>query len=98
MRVEGRNRIAQAMELAEVTQVQVAERTKLTQSYISRVRAGQYSDLPGETMRLFAECFGCAIEDLFPARTIEAAETDRRQAGRRDGDRRTGEDRRSVEA
>lgn len=71
-KVTGRNRIARAMELAEMTQVQVAERTKFTQSYISRVKSGQYSDLPGETMRTFAECFGCAIEDLFPARQAVA--------------------------
>ena len=57
------------MALAGVTQVQLAERIGLTQGYISRIKNGQYtSDLPGETMRAFAACFGCSIEDLFPAR------------------------------
>jgi len=65
---EAPNRIAIAMKLAEVTQVQLAERTGFTQSYVSRVKDGRYSALPGETMRTFAEAFGCSIEDLFPAR------------------------------
>lgn len=88
------------MKLAGLTQVQIAERTKLTQSYISRIRAGRYADLPGETMRVFAECFGCFIEDIFPSRPLTDA--DRRNAERRDGERRDGErrdgDRRHVGA
>lgn len=63
-----RNRIAKAMDLAGVTQVQLAQKTGFTQSYISRVKNGLYSDLPGETMRTFADCFGCQMDDLFPAR------------------------------
>lgn len=55
------------MELAGVTQVQLAERTGYTQSYISKVQNGLYGDLPGETMRTFAHVFGCSIEEMFPA-------------------------------
>lgn len=62
------NNIALAMKLADVTQVQIAEATGLQQSYISRIMRGRYSRLPGETMRTLATFFGCAIEDLFPAR------------------------------
>lgn len=65
--VIGRNRIPQAMEMLELTQVEVAAGTGYTQSYVSRVRSGQYAAIPGETMRTFAVFFGCAIEDLFPA-------------------------------
>lgn len=72
-RTRGRNRVARAMELAELTQVVVAEKTGYTQSYVSRVKNGHYSDLPGETMRTFADLFGCAIEDLFPAREAVAS-------------------------
>lgn len=72
-RVRSRNRLAKAMELAGVTQVKVAEKTGFTQSYISRVLNGRYSDLPGETMRTFADVFGCHIEDLFPAREAVAS-------------------------
>ena len=56
------------MALAGLTQSQLAEHTNLTQSYVSRVKAGHYSDLPGERMRQLAAVFGCAIEDLFPSR------------------------------
>jgi hypothetical protein len=56
-----RNRLGKAMSLAG-----------LTQSYVSRVQSGRYQDLPGETMRAFADLFGCAIEDLFPARQAVA--------------------------
>lgn len=61
------------MKLAHITQVQLAAKTKCTQSYVSRVRNGRYEDLPGETMRAFAEAFGCQIEDLFPAREAIAS-------------------------
>lgn len=62
------NRLAHAMELAGVTQVQLAEAVGLTQPYISRIKNGQYGDeLPGETMRRLAAFFGCSIETLFPA-------------------------------
>jgi transcriptional regulator with XRE-family HTH domain len=67
-----RNRLGKAMSLAGLTQVVVAERTGFTQSYVSRVQSGRYQDLPGETMRAFADLFGCAIEDLFPARQAVA--------------------------
>lgn len=63
----GPNKIPQAMTLAGVTQVQIAEGTGFTQSYISRIQNGNYEALPGETMRSVAVFFGCSIEDLFPA-------------------------------
>ena len=69
----GRNKVGRARKLAGLTQMQAAERTGLTQSYISRVELGRYEDLPGETMRKMARLYGCSIEDLFPAR--EAAMT-----------------------
>lgn len=68
-----RNRLEAARKLAGVTQVQLSERTGFTQSYISKVENGEYADLPGETMRTFASEFGCAIEDLFPARETVAS-------------------------
>lgn len=70
--VAGRNRLTQAMRLAGITQVQLAERVGVTQSYISKIANGQYDDLPGEMMRALSVQFGCAIEDLFPARQAVA--------------------------
>lgn len=63
----GRNRLGRAMELAKVTQVQLAEATGLTQSYISRIKNGRYDDLSGDTMRALSGFFGCSLDDLFPA-------------------------------
>lgn len=72
-RVRTRNRLAQAKELAGVTQVQIAAKTGFTQSYVSKIENGEYGDLPGETMRTFSDYFGCQIEDLFPAREAVAS-------------------------
>ena len=61
------NRVGTAMALTGVTQIELAAAIGLTQGYVSRIKNGQYGpELPGETMRAFAEFFGCAIEDLFP--------------------------------
>lgn len=88
----GRNRLQLAMALAGLTQVQLSERVGYTQSYISKVKNGQYSDeLPGETMRTFAQFFGCSIEDIFPALGHGPVDVDRRTGD----DRRVGGDRRS---
>lgn len=74
--LSGRNKLTDAIELAETTQVEVAKGTGLTQPYVSQICNGRYSDqLPMETGRRFAQFFGCAIEDLFPA--IESAEVSR---------------------
>jgi plasmid maintenance system antidote protein VapI len=54
------------MELAAVTQVQLADHLDCTQVYVSTLVRGDYKDIPLETTRRCAEYFGCAIEDLFP--------------------------------
>lgn len=72
-RSKNRNRVSKAMELSGLTQVELAEATGFTQSYVSKVKNGEYADLPGETMRTFARAFGCAIEDLFPSREVLAS-------------------------
>lgn len=95
-----RNRLALAMELAHVTQLEVEAATGFAQSYISRIAAGRYTDLPGETMRTFARYFGCSIEDLFPGPDDQPrperrrAVDDRRKGGRRRSNRLTQPDRR----
>lgn len=95
-----RNRLALAMELAGVTQLDVEAGTGFKQSYVSRIANGRYTDLPGETMRAFATFFGCYIEDLFPGPndTVRPerrrASEDRRKGGRRRSNRFTQPDRR----
>lgn len=60
------NKVALAMKLARVTQVEVAAGVNLTQASVSRIKNGDYVDLPLSTLRAFASYFGCQIEDLFP--------------------------------
>jgi predicted XRE-type DNA-binding protein len=67
------NRVARAIELAETTQVDVAEATGLPQPYISDVARNRYQTITVDNARKFAEHFGCQIEDLFPAREAVAS-------------------------
>lgn len=63
------NKVALAIELAKVTQNDVAEGTGLTQPYISDVVRGRYGDITVTNGGKLSTYFGCAIEDLFPTRT-----------------------------
>ena len=72
-RVPEPNKVKKAIELAGVTQVQVAAAIEMTQSHVSEIANGNYSRLPNDTARAIAEYFGCAIEDLFPAREAVAS-------------------------
>jgi transcriptional regulator with XRE-family HTH domain len=65
--LKGTNRLGLAMELAGVTQVQLAEQVGMTQPYISAVLNGKAPKFPLPTAHRLAAFFGCAIEDLFPA-------------------------------
>lgn len=68
---DGANRVRLARQFLKVTQLDVEAATALKQSFISAIENGKYSDLPLETSRRLARYFGCAIEDLFPARRDE---------------------------
>lgn len=67
------NRVQAAMDLLQLTQVQVAEMVGSVQPKVSQIVNGKYSRLPIETARDYAEAFGCQIEDLFPAREAVAS-------------------------
>lgn len=62
------NRIAQAMELLEVTQSAVADATGLNQQYVSDVYRGANGTIGVDNAHKFAQYFGCTIEILFPAK------------------------------
>lgn len=64
----GPNKVKLAMELAELTQVQVAGRLGTSQSRVSDVVRGEYTDMPLESSRAWASLFGVLVEELFPAR------------------------------
>lgn len=66
------NRLKKAMELLDVTHVQVAQGVGTSQPNLTDISNGKYSRLPLETARRLATYFGCTIEDLFPAREAVA--------------------------
>jgi transcriptional regulator with XRE-family HTH domain len=65
------NRLATALELSETTQMALAEAIGLTQGYVSNVARGKHA-VTVENAHKFADFFGCAIEDLFPAKQAVA--------------------------
>lgn len=67
------NRVATAIDLARVTQIDVATGTGLPQPYISDVARNRYQTITVENARKFADFFGCQIEDLFPAKEAVAS-------------------------
>ena len=71
-RVSEPNKLKKAIELAGVTQEQVAAGIRSSQPHVTEIANGNYSKLPLETARSLAKFFGCAIEDLFPAREAVA--------------------------
>ena len=62
----GSNRVARAISLAGVTQVNVAAVIGVTQAYVSDVARQRYRTITVEKAWKFANYFGCSIEDLFP--------------------------------
>lgn len=67
------NRVAKAIELAKVPMTRVAEDTGLRYTYVTDVAANRYHTVTVENAHKFADYFGCAIEDLFPAREAVAS-------------------------
>lgn len=65
---ESGNRLQAAMDLLDLTQAQLASVTGLAQPYISDVCRGRHSTITVDNAYKFAAFFGCAIEDLFPAK------------------------------
>lgn len=70
----GRNKLGTALQLANMTQVQAAEKLAYLhpdvlwpQSRVSDHVRGAYVDMPLESGRAWATLFGVAVEDLFPA-------------------------------
>lgn len=66
------NRVGKAIELADVTQIEVAEATGFPQPYVSDVARARYDTITVENARKFADYFGCLIEDLFPSKAAVA--------------------------
>lgn len=56
------------MDMLNLTQAQLADETGLAQPYISDVCRGRHSTITVDNAYKFTDFFGCAIEDLFPAK------------------------------
>lgn len=65
------NRLRTAMQIAGLTQVQLAERAGLTQPTISKVLNGEATPTLDTAQRL-AVAFGCSTDDLFPSKEAVA--------------------------
>lgn len=66
---DGHNRLRAARELADKTQVQVADDLGLKQSTLSDLERQRWGSTTVDTARKLADYYGCLIEDLFPARS-----------------------------
>lgn len=66
------NRLALALQMAGVTQAAAAESIGIPRTNFNKIVNGRYEGLQLETSRKIADFFGCAIEDLFPARQAVA--------------------------
>jgi DNA-binding XRE family transcriptional regulator len=62
-----KNRLRVAIAIVNVRQVDLVEETGLSQKTVTNIVNGLVPNIPLPTARLFADYFGCAIEDLFPA-------------------------------
>lgn len=64
------NRIRAARELLGLTQLQLAAALGVTQPQLSDWERGRYGDMTLSRAQQLATFFGCAIEDIFPAREL----------------------------
>lgn len=67
------NKVKLARTLLGLKQGDVADAIGMKAAYLSGIERGDYKGIPIETARPLAEFFGCAIEDLFPAREAVAS-------------------------
>lgn len=61
------NKIKLAMQLAEITQVQVSREIGISQSQVSEDASGKFSEMSLDKSRAYARLFGCTVDDLFPS-------------------------------
>lgn len=67
-KTEPDHRLRTARELVQLTQVEVAAAIGITQSALSALENKRWGATSTDTAHKFAKFFGCAIEDLFPAK------------------------------
>jgi transcriptional regulator with XRE-family HTH domain len=62
------NRLQFALDLAEITQVDLADRLGMTNTQVSDAARGRYETMRLDNAQKFAGAFGCLVDDLFPVR------------------------------
>lgn len=62
------NKVRLARTMLDEQATDVARTLHFLKSQLSDIERGEYKDIPLEKTRALADYFGCAIEDLFPAR------------------------------
>jgi plasmid maintenance system antidote protein VapI len=67
------NRLAEAFEITERSQVDCVRATKFTAQYVSDMVRGRFQNISLDNAHKFADYFGCAIEDIFPSREAVAS-------------------------
>lgn len=67
------NRLADAFEITERSQAACVRETRFTAQYVSDMVRGRFQNISIDNARVFAEWFGCSIEDLFPSREAVAS-------------------------
>lgn len=67
------NRLAAAFAITKRSQASCVRETRFTAQYVSDMVRGRFQNISTDNARVFAEWFGCYIEDLFPAREAVAS-------------------------
>jgi DNA-binding XRE family transcriptional regulator len=66
------NKLRIATTMLGITQVELAARADLHETFISDIARGMVKNCSLDTAHKIAAVFGCAIEDIFPAREAVA--------------------------
>lgn len=67
------NKVAIALELAGSTQADLCRALQLLQPYVSEVVRGRYRTIHLDKAQAIADCFGVAVEDLWPTKEAVAS-------------------------
>lgn len=67
------NKVGLALTMTGTSQTAAADEIGIPRPNLSKIVNGRYEGIQLETTRKLSEYFGCAIEDLFPAREAVAS-------------------------
>lgn len=70
--VAGWNKVALAIEMLDLTMVEVSRGTGFPYTYVSDVKACRFETITIHNAHRFAKFFGCLVDDLFPELEVAA--------------------------